>query len=238
MIILILQTKAETQRSPFIMFNWWFPIFWCQMLDIYVHTHVCKFPSQFCLCVCHTQAQTDNMKTATIRKRTHLCLKPALLLTEVFLFFGLTTADALELPDAALPLVSSAPSTAVLHCPQPRHSARLLETIAAGSCWLSLPLSSRLDPACSVLSLTALHWTGSSSLWLSCPPMSPFAYQQRSKFSAHSGSVLSHLSSPLSLSPSQTLCSGPVNALPLVIMCPSASRVSPHIQYITMVVFL
>ena len=54
----------------------------------------------------HTQAQTDNMKTATIRKRTHLCLKPALLLTEVFLFFGLTTADALELPDAALPLVS------------------------------------------------------------------------------------------------------------------------------------
>lgn len=205
---------------------------------LYVDAH-CDFLLDGCTCLSFLQCRTHSGTNRQYEKNDSkkVCSSLPHTSSKAFLFFGLTAADALELPDSALPLVSSAPSMAVLFCPRPRHSGWLLETIAAGSCWLSLPLfSSRLDPACSVLFLSAPHWIGSSSLWLSCPPMSPFTYQQRSKFS-HSDSVLSHLSHPY-LSPSQTLCGGQVNALPLVIMCPSASRVSPHIQYITSIVFL
>lgn len=130
----------------------------------------CSFLLDGCTCLsflrCEPCSGTDRQCENNRNKRVHSSLpqtsSPA---DQSVSLFGLTTADALERPDSALPLVSSAPSRAVLPFRRPRHSARLLETIAAGSCWLSLPLlSSRPDPACSILFLTAPHWPGSSSL--------------------------------------------------------------------------
>lgn len=204
----------------------------------YVDDHY-NFLLDGCTCLSFLQCKTysgknkDNMKTTNIKKCIHLCLKPAVLLTNVFLFFGLTTAEELELPDSALPLISSVPLLAYfcLHFPWPHPSTPLLWTVATVFYLFSLSLLSySLDPACSILFLraqaTLLHDCHDHA-WL------PFTYQQRSNFSAHSGSVLSLLSPRLALNPFQMLCGGEVNVLLLVIVCSSAFRVSPHIQYTT-----
>ena len=99
----------------------------------YVDDHY-NFPLDGCTCLSFLQCKTysgknkDNMKTTTIKKCIHLCLKPAVLLTNVFLFFGLTTAEDLKLPDSALPLISNVPLFAYfcLHFPWPRPSTPLL----------------------------------------------------------------------------------------------------------------